>query len=302
MTLTALALGVITGLALASIYVLIAISFTLVLAASGVFNFAQGSIVMGGTVLAFLLAVKLGSPVARTIAAVIACGLLAGLLTHLIAVRPAIGRSKSFTHTTMLTTIGLGIAVNAIAALMFGSDSFRVPPIVEDAPIRIGSIPLRPTYLIMVLCGAALTLSIEWLVRRTQLGYMFRATLEDAEYAQLMGIDTRKIIAFAFGLAGALSAIAGFLIAPVIGASAFAAQELAFYGFAGMAIGGFGSFAGALVGGLIAGLIAGVIPAVANPHYAQPILWLVVVLMLLFRPGGLWGTAGLFGSTRLREV
>lgn len=302
MTLTSLILGAITGAALASIYVLIAVSFTLVLAASGVFNFAQGTIVMGGGVLAFLLGVKLGWPVPATMAAVIVAGVLAGLLTHWVAVRPALGRSKSFTHTTMLTTIGLGIAANALAALLFGSDSQRVPPIVSDDPLRVLSIPIRPTYLIMVVTGASLTLLIEWVIRRTRLGIIFRATLEDPEFALLMGIDTRRIIAIAFGVAGALSAIAGLLIAPVIGASAFAAQELAFYGFAGMAIGGFGSFAGALVGGLIAGLIAGLTPAVANPHYALPILWIVVVMMLLFKPGGLWGTAGLFGSTRLREV
>lgn len=302
MTTTSVILGIVTGAALASIYVLIAVSFTLVLAASGVFNFAQGTIVMGGCVMAYLVGVKLGWSTVPTVAVICAAGVLAGLLNHLIAVRPAIGRSKSFTHTTMLTTIGLGMAANAAAALYFGSDSFRVPPIIRDDPVRLLSIPIRPTYIIMVVAGASLTLGIEWMVRRTQLGTMFRATLEDPEYAQLMGIDTRKIIALAFGLAGALSAIAGFLIAPVIGASAFAAQELAFYGFAGMAIGGFGSFAGALVGGLVAGLIAGVTPAVANPHWALPVLWTVVVLMLLFRPGGLWGTAGLFGSARMRDV
>ncbi len=299
---TTILLGIVTGTALAAIYVLIAVSFTLVLAASGVFNFAQGTIVMGGSLLAYLVGVKLGWTIVPTIAVVAAAGVVAGLLNHLIAVRPAIGRSKSFTHTTMLTTIGLGMAVNAAAALWFGSDSFRVPPIVRDDPLRLFGLPLRPTYLIMVAVGASLTIAIEWSMRRTRLGTIFRATLEDPEFAQLMGIDTRKVIAVAFGLAGALSAIAGLLVAPVIGASAFAAQELAFYGFAGMAIGGFGSFAGALVGGLVAGLIAGVVPAVANPHDALPILWATVVAMLLVKPGGLWGTAGLFGSARMRDV
>lgn len=302
MTLTAVLLGVVTGCALASIYVLIAISFTLVLAASGVFNFAQGTIVMGGTVLAFLLGVKLGWPVAITIAAIAAAGLIAGLLTHLGAVWPAIGRSRSFTHTTMLSTIGLATAVNAIVALLFGSDSHRVPSYVSDDPIVVLSLPLRPIYLLIVVAGASVTLGIEWLMRRTELGHMFRATLEDSEGARLLGIDTRKIVVFAFALAGVMSALAGYLIAPVIAASAFTAQELAFYGFAGMAIGGFGSFAGALAGGAIVGVLAGVIPAVANPHWALPALWIVVVAILLVKPAGLRGTGGLFGSARIREV
>jgi branched-subunit amino acid ABC-type transport system permease component len=227
---------------------------------------------------------------------------VAGILNHLLAVWPAIGRAKSFTHTTMLTTIGLGTGVNAAIALIFGSDSYRVPSYVSEAPIQLLSIPLRPTYLVMIATGIGITLTVEWLVRRTEIGHMFRATLEDPEGAQLLGIDTRKIIALAFGLAGAMSGLAGFLIAPTIGASAFTAQELAFYGFAGMAIGGFGSFAGSLAGGLIVGLIAGFTPTLANPHWALPILWLFVVATLLVKPSGLWGAAGLFGSARLREV
>lgn len=302
MTATSLILGMVTGLALASIYVLIAISFTLVLAASGVFNFAQGTIVMGGTILAFLFGMTLNWTPLIVVAAIIGAGALAGLLTHLLAVWPAIGRSKSFTHTTMMTTIGLGTAANAIIALLFGADSHRVASYVSDDPLTLFGIPLRPIYLVMIAVGIVVTLAIEWLVRRTEVGHMFRATLEDSEGAQLLGIDTRKVIALAFGVAGAMSGIAGFLIAPVIAASAFTAQELAFYGFAGMAIGGFGSFAGALVGGLIVGLIGGIVPAVANPHIALPLLWFVVVAVLLVRPAGLWGAAGLFGSARLREV
>jgi branched-chain amino acid transport system permease protein len=278
---TAIALGVVTGLALASIYVLIAISFTLILAASGVFNFAQGTIAMGGTVLAFLLGVKLGWPPLVAAAAIAGLGVVAGLVNHLLAVWPAIGRSKSFTHTTMLTTIGLGTGANALVALLFGSDSYRVPSYVSDDPLHLFSIPLRPTYLVMIAVGTGVTLLVDWVVRRTEIGQMFRA---------------------AFGLAGAMSGLAGFLVAPTIGASAFTAQDLAFYGFAGMAIGGFGSFAGSLVGGLIVGLVAGLTPTLAPPHLALPLLWIIVVAVLLVKPMGLWGAAGLFGSAGLREV
>jgi branched-chain amino acid transport system permease protein len=301
-TITAIALGAITGLALASIYVLIAISFTLILAASGVFNFAQGTIAMGGTILSFLLGVQLGWPPLVTAAAIGALGVAAGLVNHLLAVWPAMGRAKSFTHTTMLTTIGLGTGVNALVALFFGSDSYRVPSYVSDEPLHLFSIPLRPTYLVMICVGTGVTLLVDWVVRRTETGQMFRATLEDPEGARLLGIDTRKVIALAFGLAGAMSGLAGFLIAPPIGASAFTAQDLAFYGFAGMAIGGFGSFAGSLVGGLIVGLVAGLTPTLAPPHLVLPLLWIIVVAVLLVKPMGLWGAAGLFGSAGLREV
>jgi len=302
MTITALLLGTITGLALASIYVLIALSLTLVLAASGVFNFAQGTIVMIGSVLALIFGVRLGWPPLVAMAGITLLGIAAGLLVHTIAVRPAIGRSRSFSHTTVLTTIGLATAANAFIALLFGGDTYAVPSYVSDQPVIFFSIPLRPIYLVMVGAGAAVTIAIEVLLRRTQIGHMLRVTLEDAEGAQLLGIDTLKVIISVFGLAGGMSALAGYLIAPVTAASAFVAQDLAFYGFAGMAIGGFGSFGGALIGGVIVGLLAGIMPIVANPQAAVPVIWGAVIAVLLVKPAGLFGTAGLFGATRTREV
>jgi branched-chain amino acid transport system permease protein len=302
MTVTALLLGMITGFALASIYVLIALSLTLVLAASGVFNFAQGTIVMIGSILALIFGVRLGWPPLLAMAGITVVGVVAGFLVHVIAVWPAIGRSRSFSHTTVLTTIGLATAANAIIALLFGGDSHAVPSYVSDQPIMLFSIPLRPTYLVMVSVGAAVTIAIEIVLRRTQIGHVLRVTLEDAEGAQLLGIDTRKVIISVFGLAGGLSALAGYLIAPVTAASAFVAQDLAFYGFAGMAIGGFGSFGGALIGGVIVGLLAGIMPIVVDPQAAVPVIWGAVIAVLLVKPAGLFGTAGLFGATRSREV
>jgi branched-chain amino acid transport system permease protein len=301
-TLTALAIGVLSGLALGAILVLISTSFTLVLAASGVFNFAQGTIVMGGSIVAYELAEVFHLPILAVVAVVLIAGAGSGLVIYLAAVRPAAGRSRSFTHTTMLTTIGLGLAANAGIALIFGGDTKKVSPIVNDIPLLLAGIPLRPTYLIIIVCGLVVTLFTEVVIRRTRIGQVFRVTLEDPEYARLTGINTNLVIAVTFILAGALAALAGFLIAPVIGASAFAGQNLAFAGFAAMAIGGFGSFAGALIGGLIAGMVMGLTPIFTTPFATQPLLWSVVVFLLLIRPGGLLGTAGLFGATKDREV
>jgi branched-subunit amino acid ABC-type transport system permease component len=95
MTFTALMLGVVTGLAFASMFVLISTSLTLVVAASGVFNFAQGTLVMAGAVLAYLLGVNLGWPILAVVAALVGIGVLGGLITYFVAVWPAMGRSRS---------------------------------------------------------------------------------------------------------------------------------------------------------------------------------------------------------------
>jgi branched-chain amino acid transport system permease protein len=302
MTATALLLGVMTGLALASIYVLITMSFTLVLAVSGVFNFAQGSVVMGGSILAFILGVQFGWPILITIAATSIAGLLAGFASYWISVWPAFGRSHSFTHTTLMTTIGLGLAVNALAALLFGSDSYRVPSYVTDNPIVVSGLPIRPIYLLMIVVGIVTTFAVDLVIRRTAMGHVFRITLEDPEGARLQGVNIRRTIVLTFGVAGAMSALAGLLIAPVTSASAFSAHELSFFGFAGMAIGGFGSFLGGLAGALIVGLVAGITPIVADPNLTLPLLWLIVVVTLLVKPSGIGGIVGLFGAARVRDV
>lgn len=299
---TVVFLGLASGLGFAAIFALIAQSLTMVLAASGVFNFAQGSVVMGSTIVAYLLASKLGWPAPLVLLGSLAIGMAAGLLTYGIAVRPAMGRSHSLSHTTVLTTIGLGTAANAVVLLLFGGDSYPVPSFVTDEPLHIGSLPVRPLYLVMVVVGVAVTVAFDRLVHRTSMGHLFRATLEDPEGAALMGIDTRKVILSAFVAAGGLSALAGWLAAPLLQASAFAAHDMVFYGFAGMAIGGFGSFAGAMLGGVIVGLIYGIVPVLLDSHFTVPIMWGVVVLVLLVKPAGLLGSAGLFGSARLREV
>lgn len=302
MTVTALALGLVSGLALASIYVLIGLSFTTVLAVSGVFNFAQGSIVMLGAILAFVLGVRHGMGPLIAGSLTIILGMLAGMCVYYTAVRPAIGRSHAFTHTTMLTTIGLGTGVNALAVLLFGGNTEVVPSYVSENPIALAGIPVRPIYILMIATGLFLTLGIEWLIRKTSLGKMFRATLEDPEGARVLGINPHAMWLGCFAAAGAMSGIAGFLAAPVIGASAYSAQQMAFFGFAGMAIGGFGSFLGTLVGGVIVGLLSGLVQAAALPDLTVPVVWVVVVVVLILKPAGLWGVRGLFGAAGARDV
>ncbi|MES2481321.1 MAG: branched-chain amino acid ABC transporter permease [Pseudomonadota bacterium] len=167
MTLTAFALGVISGLALASIYILVALGFTLVIAASGVFNFAQGSVVMIGTILAYLFTDRLGWPAGPALLVSLGIGALLGLLTHLVAVRPAMGRSHDLGHATLLTTIGLGTALNAAVALWFGGESFNVKSYVGDTPVQLLGVPIRPVYLLIIGAAAAITLTIELVARRT---------------------------------------------------------------------------------------------------------------------------------------
>lgn len=302
MNLQLLLIGLSTGVGLAAIYILISLAFTIVLTAAGVFNFAQASIVMGATIETFYLGSVAHLAGILVLVVSLAAGAVAGWLSFVICVRPALGRSLDVTEATLLTTFGLGIAVNSYVALQFGAEPRAVAPYVSRVPILIAGVPVEPVYLVMIGVAAAVVIATEVILRRTEVGHVFRFTLEDPEGAQLVGIKTKAVIQITFVIAGAISGGAGYLIAPVISASAYSAQNLAFYGFAAIAIGGFGSFTGTLIGGLIVGLLGGVVPAVLNSAYINPILWAIILTILLAKPAGLWGTAGLFGSVKSREI
>ncbi len=291
-----------TGLALGSIYVLVALSFTLVLAVSGVFDFLLGSFVMMGTVLSFILAVEHGWPILGVISAIVFFGFLAGLVTHTLAVRPVLRRSKNIVETTLLATLGGATAVNAAVALAFGSEPRPVPLYVSAQPWQLGSVPINKTYIVIMVVTFGIAFGFDQFLRRTDTGRIIRVTLEDFEGARVLGIDTGRIILVSFAVSGGLAALAGWLVAPVILASPYSSATLTFYAFAGMAIGGFGSFGGAMLGGVVVGLTVGFIPAYVNPDWVNPAVLVLTAVILLARPAGILGTAGLFGATQQREL
>jgi branched-chain amino acid transport system permease protein len=143
----------------------------------------------------------------------------------------------------------------------------------------------------------------EVLLGWTGAGTVMRATFTDLEGASLAGIAVNRVIVRAFVAGCALAAIAGFLIAPLTAASVGIADQFAFYGFAAMAIGGFGSFAGAAVGGFIVGLLRQVPVIWLDPSVAAMLIYGAMVIILLIRPQGLFGSGGsAFGAAAVRDV
>lgn len=294
-------LGLVSGIALGSIYTLLAISYNLVLAATGIFNFAQGVVVMAGTFFALYLGDRLGWPFPLAIAAAALGGAVLGLVTELIAVRPVMGRTPDLGLAAVITTLGLGLAMISGWALVAGSDPQPVRSYVSTHPIFLGPVPVRPIYLVMTAATLVVALAIDTVLRRTMLGFTLRAVLEDPEGASLVGINTPRVIRRVFAVAGVLSGIAGYLVAPVTQSSPFVADEVGLFAFAAMTIGGFGSFAGALAGGLVVGILTGEAAGFLNPHLTRPLVFLMCLLVLLVRPGGIFGTRGIFG-TKVRDI
>ncbi len=295
-------LALMTGIGLGAVYTLVALSYTLVLSTSGVFNFAQGALVMGGAVGSFVLSVRYGVPPPIALVVLVPLGALAGVLSERIAVRPFIGRSRSLTEEALVSTLGLGLALVAIAGIYFGYDEHYMPPYISTEVVNVGPLPVRPIFVLMFIGGGAVTLLIDAVMSRTQLGALLRAVIIDPDGASLLGIDVAWVITCSFAVAGALAVIAGFLLAPITSASIFVGDRLALLGFVAMALGGFGSFRGAIAGGLVVGLLTAVGPVVVDPLLVQPLLLVVLIVVLVIRPGGFFGAAGQYGAGALRDV
>jgi branched-subunit amino acid ABC-type transport system permease component len=298
--------AIVAGLGVGSIYALIALGYTLTLGASGVFNFAQGSAVMAGALVSFGVGTAIHLPVLAVVGIVVATGAVAGVITHAVAIEPLVRRigPKNLTFGTFLSTLGALLAFNSVISLGFGDSN--VYPVHSYAPAESVSLfgtRLRTIYIIMLGVAIVLVALFELVSRHTSAGLVMRAIFNDGEGASVVGIRVTAVIRWVFVGGCAVAALAGFLIAPITSAQTGIADQYAFYGFAAMAIGGYGSFMGAATGGLLVGLI-GQVPLIwLTPNASGPIIYGAMLLILLVRPQGIFGAGGTsFGAAAIREV
>ena len=296
MSLSSLGVGVATGLGLGSAYALIAASFNLIVASTGYFIFALESLVSLGGILTYVLTVDGQLPIIPTAILVCVGGLVAGTLLDFVAHRPFERRTANVGLYVLLATIGLSSASDAGLGLTFGGTTKTVPDYVSASPVMLDGVAVNPAYLVMLATIAVVTIAAEIVFRRTGTGRNLRATHLDSEGVALFGLNVGRITTGVFATAGALAALAGFLLTPVTSASATTGAALVIPAFAALALGGFGSFRGAIGGSLAVGLVVGIVPLYTSAAYVNLILLATIVLTLLVRPHGL------FGSTTAREL
>jgi branched-chain amino acid transport system permease protein len=292
MSLMDLGIGLATAVGLGSTYALMAMSFSLVVSASGIFNFALESVVSMASIFSYFLIADWSVPKLAAAIIVVVSGAFVGFVMYLVVGIPFEGRSNDYSGAIAASTIGLALAIDSLANSLFGSTPQGVPSYASQNPIIIAGVPVQPAYLVMFSVLIAIVIVGEFIFRRTRAGLVMRSVQHDRVGASLLGIANRRVIAYAFALSGLLAAGAGFLLAPVTQASSTVGTSLLIPGFAAMAIGGFGSFQGAAIGGLVIGLIEGVGPFLVNANAIDPLVFFVMVVLLVWRPSGLVGVRG----------
>lgn len=295
---------VLNGLIIGSIYALIALGYTLVYGILGLINFAHGEIVMIGamttlTILNVLLGADLNVPgfllVLLALLLALPISMLLGYGIERVAYRPL---RKAPKLSPLITAIGLSIVLQNLAMIVWGKNYAPFPAILPTEPHQILGAAITDVQIVIIGLAAVLMLALLWLIHRTRLGTAMRAVAQNPDAAKLMGVNVNVIVSNTFILGSALGAIAGVMITANYGqAHATMGFVLGLKAFSAAVLGGIGNIAGAMVGGLLLGLIeslgAGYIGewsgGFLGSHYQDVFAFLVLILVLVFKPSGLMG-------------
>ena len=271
------------GLFFGGIYTLIALGIVTIYKSTRVFNIAQGWMVTLGAFMLVSLVQMLGA-VAGVIAG-LAFGALLGLGIDRLLMRPLIGQPLT---AAFLLTIMLAYIFEGINILVWGSFSYEMPVKLPGQPIRLGEVVIGHSLLwgtgVAVLAFAAFSL-FYW---RTLMGRVMRATAEDHQTAQSLGLPVKGVFSLSWMLAGMLSIIGGLFLGVVSGVNMLMYGTL-LGAIAVVLLGGLDSIAGAIVGGMILGLIQSLVVGYLNPSLADVIPYIILLVILIIKPHGLFG-------------
>ncbi len=277
------------GIAMGSIYALMALGFTIVYNALRLINFAQGDFFMLGATfgVTFFVTLNIPYPLSLILAAT-AVGII-GMIVERSVFRP-LRNYPAF--NLIIATIGVSITIRAIALLIWGSQALAFPAVFGDKPIRIGQIVIMPAYLWMLGIALAFIVLLQLFFTRTILGKAMRAAAQNRNAAFLMGINVFHMDALAAAISAGLGGVGGILVAPIFFADTSMGALAGLKGFAAAVLGGFGSIPGAIAGGVILGLSENLSASLISSAYRDAVAFVILIAVLLLKPSGLLGKKG----------
>jgi neutral amino acid transport system permease protein len=279
----------VNGLSLGAIYALGAVGLTLVYGILKLVNFAQGDFLTFGAYMAYLVNVTWGMPlVVGVFWAMVATALL-GLLFERLLWGPMRAKRAGFLQL-ILMSIGLAFLLRAIIQ-WFWSTEIRVLDVDTTSTVQFLGLRIGQTQLIVVIVGIAVLVAVGLMLRLTLLGKRMRALSDDLELAETAGIDTRRVINYTWIFAGALAGLAGVLAAAITDLRPELGFELLLPIFAAVILGGIGDAFGALAAGLVIGVMTEWSTLVIDARWKTAVGFLVLVIVLIVRPQGIFGRA-----------
>ncbi|HUZ66341.1 MAG TPA: branched-chain amino acid ABC transporter permease, partial [Beijerinckiaceae bacterium] len=274
------------GLLQGGVFAAVALGFSLVYRVTGVVNLSQGAFCVLGAMGMYFFQVAFGWPaiIAAPVAvlAATAFSVLIGATTFV----PAVSRLPL--SSTLVLTAGLLTFFQGVTLLVWGNQPYALPPFSGEAPLVLAGLRL-PTQGLWLAGGLAIMIGALWLLlNRTGLGRALQACAENSTAARLMGVDVPRMMLLSFGLAAAIGAASGILVAPITSLQFDSGGFFTTSGFIAVAIGGMGTFAGSIVGGLLLGISEQFAAYYVSSLFANTLALILLLAMLLLRPAGLF--------------
>ncbi|HLQ35856.1 MAG TPA: branched-chain amino acid ABC transporter permease [Chloroflexota bacterium] len=281
------------GLAMGSIYALVAVGLVLVYKVSDVVNFAHGTTIMVTTFVALKL-VDNHVPLVLAFLAAMAAGAGLGAAVHGLVLQ----RARNATVTERLVaTIGVGFVLYSLAGLVWGYDTRGFPEAVTGTPVRLAAVVISRDKLLTFGTAVVLAVALFLFFRYNKAGIALRAMAQNQTAARLMGVPVNRMLLLTWAISAALGALAGVLIAPNILVDPNMMDDVLVKAFAAAVLGGFTSLPGALVGGLGLGVIENFVAAsvkigaIEGTEFKATFAFLLIIAVLAIRPEGLFGRA-----------
>ncbi|HVM32340.1 MAG TPA: branched-chain amino acid ABC transporter permease [bacterium] len=283
------------GAALGSIYALIALGYTLVYGILSLINFAHGDLVMVGAYAGLFASLALGAadhPSPEKLLLVLGIAMaaagLVGIAIERFAYRPLRGVPRL---NLLITAVGVSLLLENLGQVFFGATPRVFPDLLPSVNLwQSGQVAVTNQQAVVFGTALGLMVVLEWIVQKTRLGRAMRAVAHSHETAALVGIPVDMVIAFTFAVGSALAAAAGVLIGisyprvdPLMGIM------IGMKAFVAAVLGGIGSIRGAVVGGFLMGILEAMVVGYGSSTYRDALAFVILILILLFRPAGLFG-------------
>lgn len=283
---------VITGVAVGGVYSLMALGFVLIFKASAVVNFGPGELVLFGAYVSWATILQMNMPLYLALPVTLVVAILLGLVIERGILRPLIGEPII---SVIMVTFGFASVIRGVLNMTWGSDTRPFPVLFSPEPFRLGPVPVSPVHLWSFVVVLILLLAFSIFFRFSLTGMAMRATADNQQVAQSLGVSVKRIFALSWCIACVVSTLAGIILGNVRGGVDFSLADLGLKVFPVVILGGLDSVAGAIVGGVLIGVLENLSGGYLDPIFGggvkevAPFVVLVVILML--RPYGFFGKA-----------
>ncbi|MDD2582642.1 MAG: branched-chain amino acid ABC transporter permease [Desulfuromonadaceae bacterium] len=280
--------SLISGILIGGVYALIGIGLTIIFGVMRVINFAHGEIMMVGMYMTYFLFTLFGIDPFISVLITIPLMFIFGAILQKLIINRILG---ALPQNQILLTIGLGLIMSNSIMLAFTSDYKILTTSYSSSSYRLAGLSISKPLAISFLITVAITAVLYWFLMKTDTGQAIRATAQDREAAQLMGINVKWMSILAFGLGASMAGTAGALIAPTYYIFPQVGSAFTLKAFVITVLGGMGSVVGATLGGVIIGVVESMGAAYISSEWKDVVVFAIFLLVLLIKPSGLMGTS-----------